>query len=250
MKKTVAWLLALILIIAIVIVSQNQNSPSISQNSLPVTANPNQVELDVNNQKILAAWFKTNAKNISLYPNFTENLTASQAVVKYSCKSLSNGGFYSKENKPLGLFISNNKTTQNFISSSLFNGFFVINNNTPLISNEIPENPDTALQTGPIIYQNSLPSKLKITSDKYSRRVVAAINDKNEVIFIVFYDPNSVFNGPYLGDLPDALKQFSVKQKENIISAINLDGGAASTFATDEFFLNELSPVGSFFCIS
>ena len=96
--------------------------------------------------------------------------------------------------------------------------------------------------------KHPLGEKLSILDDKPGRRVVVA-QAENKIYFIAFYNNNSVYLGPNLSDLPQLLKMFAQKRKTTILNALNLDGGAASAFHTDNFSLPELTPVGSFFCI-
>lgn len=208
-------------------------------------------DINFNNQQIRIASFKVGSPaKISLIPNFDDKATAFEAIDKYNCKDLINGGFYSQGNFPIGLFVTDDKKIGNFTQNLLFNGFFkILKNETPIISAESStDNYRIALQSGPILFQNGFPLKLRIIDDKPERRAVVALT-KNEVYFIIFYDKNSVYIGPYLADLPELVRIFSQKKSIQITDALNLDGGTASTFHSGNISLSELSPVGSFFCI-
>jgi len=79
--------------------------------------------------------------------------------------------------------------------------------------------------------------------------VISAVTGDNKLIFMVIYDPKSVFLGPELVDLPQIVSLVSAENDLNIADAINLDGGSASAFKSRDFSLSEISPVGSFFCL-
>lgn len=91
---------------------------------------------------------------------------------------------------------------------------------------------------------------MSVKNDKQARRVVAGVTGENKLIFLVFYDNNQYYSGPYLNDLPDLVDKTGKSLDLNIADAINLDGGSASAFISDDIKLTELTPVGSFFCIS
>lgn len=172
-------------------------------------------------------------------------------MMEKQCKSLISAGFYTNENKPIGLFVYEGRKIKNLIANNLFNGIFSINiNNEAKITNEIKyENLRVGLQSGPIIMKDGESIALNVKNDKKSRRIVVAISDLKEIIFFVFYNKESVFTGPYLKDLPYALKLSEEKIGIKISDAINLDGGTASSFYTEYLNLSELTPIGSYFCL-
>lgn len=208
------------------------------------------IDIDFNNQQIRAVSFKIdNPAKISLIPNFEEKSTAFEVTEKYSCKDLINGGFYSKGNLPIGLFVTDDKKIGNFTQNLLFNGFFKISRDEiATISNDSSGNLRLALQSGPILIQNGYPLRLQIIDDKPERRAVVALT-QNEVYFIVFYNKNSVYLGPLLTNLPEFTRIFGQQKNIKIIDALNLDGGTASAFRSGNISLPELSQAGSFFCI-
>src|SRR3989344_4522142 len=204
--------------------------------------------LDVGDYK--AAIYKvTDASNLILIPNFEEKLSAREAKEKYDCQTLVNGGFYSESNKPIGLFITNNQSLAGYQTNQSFNGVLSINDfATPRITRQVPrDNLVHAVQAGPLLIENG--SILKVVSnDEAARRLVVAVTGANELYFVMFYDPDSNFSGPTLGELPGVLKQVQNGTEIHFADAINLDGGTASAMYTPGVSLSEASPVGSFFC--
>jgi len=187
-----------------------------------------------------------------LIPNFTEKLTSTTVQEKYDCKLLVNAGFYTEDNNPTGLFVSNRKTLKKWINNNLLNGVFSINDFlTPRITKVQPDDPlISAVQTGPVLIENNSTQKLALSSDKPSRRVVAATTGENSLYFMVIYNKDQVFDGPYLEDLPSLVAKVSEKEGVSIADAINLDGGKASVFYSVTENLSELTFVGGYFCLT
>lgn len=188
--------------------------------------------------------------NLLLIPNFTEKKIAKNIYEENKCKLLANGGFYSEDNKPIGLFISNRERLSDFAQNSLFNGFLTINDfETPRITSQLPEDQlIIGLQAGPMLQENDSEHTLKLARDKAARRMVAAVTGENKLIFMAIYRSEAVFSGPFLKDLPGIISQLEKEADIEIADAINLDGGAASAFIFGQTNLSEASPVGSFFC--
>lgn len=190
-----------------------------------------------------------NTKTISLYSNLVDQLSAQEAHDKYNCTTLINGGFFTEDGKHLGLFV----THGNFLSlekqSSLFNGFFSLTNGKPSITSKAPEIKDIALQTGPLLMKDGEPLHLSMKNDENARRVVAAITNENQVVFLVFYNASSLVLGPTLEQLPQVLNDLQKEENLNIKDAINLDGGAHSAFISNEIQLTDIQTPGSYFCV-
>jgi uncharacterized protein YigE (DUF2233 family) len=196
------------------------------------------------------AWTKVNPEEVELYSNLKDQKLSEEIKVNESCSVLVNGGFYSKENTHLGLFITNFETISQAIKSDLLNGYLWIKSDNVSIGNNLPDNnPRIALQSGPLLILNNEALPLKINNDEPNRRVVAAKTSDNKLIFIAIYRDNSDFQGPMLGDLPEIINLFSQKTGINVAEAINLDGGSASVFISNYVRLNELAHIGSYFCI-
>ena len=196
----------------------------------------------------------TDASRLKLLPNFSEQKTSEEIINEGICRNLVNGGFYSEKFSPIGLFISEREEIQKRQINATFNGFFLISEgNIPEILKETrDEEYRIALQAGPILIMDSTPLKLSLKAEEQEkdRRVMVALNDKGEIFFIVVFTQNSVFSGPTLASLPEVLKEIQNSLGENFVSALNLDGGAASTFWGEGVKLKELSPIGSYFCIN
>jgi exopolysaccharide biosynthesis protein len=192
-----------------------------------------------------------NVHNIVLITNYEHKNSSSEILDSNSCKYLTSSGFYSKNDKPIGLLINNYKVINKSQDNQLFNGFLTLNSfDTPIISTKIPdEGSRISIQSGPVLIENSYTKELSIKNDNNARRVVAGVTGSNELIFIVIYNNLSAFDGPQLSDLPNIIELISLENDLNIADAINLDGGSASSFYKDDIILRELTNVGSFFCI-
>jgi len=191
-----------------------------------------------------------NIEKIELYSNLEEPKTSFDFKELNGCIYLTNGGFYGEDNKHIGLFVSKGNVISGASSSPTFNGFFSIskNKNASISYNE-PQGPEYAVQSGPMLFANGEPLTLQIKNDERARRVVVAINRSGHVIFIVFYNPSQTFDGPLLSELPELLSDLKKNTNLDFEYAINLDGGAHSTFITDALKLSELSTAGGYFCI-
>lgn len=208
-------------------------------------------ELDGNPMRVI--WIKVNnPEKIFLFPNFSQKLTSEEAFNKWECESLVSGGFYTINNSPTGLFITEGEAIKSWTKSALFNGIFSLNdNNDPqILPNGARDSSRIALQAGPLLYLNGEGQKLTLKSDEPARRVVIATTADNEVVFLIIYDPESVFLGPKLGDLAETLRIIGKNTDLEFRDALNLDGGTASTFRTESINLAELTPIGSYFCIN
>jgi uncharacterized protein YigE (DUF2233 family) len=169
-----------------------------------------------------------------------------------NCVSAVNGGFYDKQNRPLGYFQSNGKTFTPKIDSDLLNGFLWENaSGSAVISRELPNTTVIfALQTGPMLMFDEKTLLLSINNDSRARRMVAGKNMYNQLVFFTVYNGDSVYDGPLLTDLPSVIQAIGTKENLNIAEAINLDGGSASAFYSGDTRLSELTPVGSLVCYS
>lgn len=207
--------------------------------------------INFNNAPIRISWAIVEPKDVELYSNLQDQKLSEEIKVNRSCSTLVNGGFYSKENTHLGLFIANFETISQPIQSALLNGYLWIDsNNIAIIDTNSPKiTPRVGLQSGPIIISNSIPLALSINNDSLNRRIVAATTANNQLYFLVVYRDGSEYQGPLLGDLPKIVDLFAKKNNINIQNAINLDGGSASVFISNYDRLVELSHIGSYFCI-
>jgi len=197
------------------------------------------------------AWIQiTSSENIFLYSNFEERYTLEEGVEKYDCRNLTSGGFYTETNSPIGLFISEVGMLSDKTVNKLFNGYFILTKKSEAIisRNYSGEPVRIGLQAGPILIQNGVVQKLTLTSDKMARRIVVALTKEGEIYFVTLYDKESVFIGPLLADLPELVSDVQNEIGVEFTSALNLDGGSASAFYTQNIQLSELTLIGSFFC--
>ncbi len=208
------------------------------------------IVIDVEGIPTRISWAIVNPEQIELYSNLKDQHLSEQIKVDKSCQILINGGFYSKENTHLGLFINNFEVISKSIESSLFNGFLWIDDNNVSISSNPPNTkPRIAIQSGPLLFKNGEPLPLKINNDEPSRRIVAAVTNDNKLIFLAFYRDLSEYEGPRLELLPEIINSFKKQTNIDIVDAINLDGGSASVFITSYTRLNEIAHIGSYFCV-
>jgi len=215
----------------------------------PALNNKQSIEMD--GKEYIFAWIQiTSPENLFLYPNFEEGYTLEEGVEKYNCRNLTSGGFYTETNFPIGLFISEVGMLGDKAINKLFNGYFILTkNNEAIISSDYSGDPvRIGLQAGPILIQNGFVQELALTGDKMARRIVVALTKEGEIYFIALYDEESVFIGPLLADLPQLISNIQKEIGMEFISALNLDGGTASAFYTQNLQLSELTPIGSFFC--
>jgi uncharacterized protein YigE (DUF2233 family) len=225
--------------------------------SSPAPVNPsptpnNSLEYLVENQPFrVASFIVKNPAAISLIPNFTQKNSSLSVAKNSQCTMLTSGGFYSKANNPIGLFISDGKQIGTYQTNALFNGFFSVQTNeNAIIGDQIPESTSPlALQSGPLLITDGVVRKLSIRDDEPARRIVMAQTNDNAIVFLALYSGENTFQGPKLADVPQHLKKIENLLGISITNALNLDGGSASVFIAKDYSLSELTPVGSFFCV-
>ncbi len=218
----------------------------------PTSSTSQSYEIAYNNQKIAVGIIPIkNLQSLTLIPNFKEKLSTSQIMRRNDCKAGVNGGFYDENNNPLGLIVASGNVYNRSVESRLFNGYFHIDsNNLGKISYEEPQtNSIWAIQSGPMLIFDEKKLPLNINNDEIARRMVVAEAINQEIIFLTFYDKESLFEGPLLSELPGIIKESESSLGIKIKVAMNLDGGSASAFWSDNLRLEELAPVGSFFCV-
>lgn len=211
--------------------------------------------IDIDNIRV--AWFLVeDLSKLSLHSNLSQEKTAKSLFEENECLLLINGGFYTKEDTHIGLFVSEGEQIERLQQNKLFNGIFSIDHDVANIRKTTANSPLTvfplprlALQAGPILLEDDGAQEIVLQNDEQERRVIVAVTDKKKVIFLVFYKENSAFIGPKLSRLPELLKTFGSMTGMIPVNALNLDGGTASAFYTKGFSLGELSRVGSYFCV-
>ena len=199
--------------------------------------------ITVNNQTYSYAYvIIDNLSRLKLLPNHSQKLSSRELIIRHHCQILVNGNFYDKSNQPLGWLVSNNETISKSISSQLFNGYLSISGSQAKISYSLPEHKvDFGLQSGPLLIFDSKPLLLKINQDLPRRRIISAVTENNQLVFIAITSAR-------LSDTPALVNLIADKINQPIQAAINLDGGSASAFITPEVALPESSSIGSFFC--
>lgn len=185
-----------------------------------------------------------------LIPNYSENLESKEVRETYGCKNAVNAGFYTEDREPIGLIVSSGNLVSEFQNNKTLNGVLSINDKGQnQISYQRPTDPYIAVQAGPIVIYDAKPVDLQLSSDFYARRIVAAVDAGGDLHFFVVYNPKSVMQGPLLEDLGRLINDYANVNGIKIEKAINLDGGAASVFYSDDVKLLELVRVGSIFCV-
>ena len=137
-----------------------------------------------------------------------------------------NANFYGRNDKPLGLVISEGKRLNRLHrSGSVLTGVFFLKDGRPNIvhRDDYGEIVSTlALQSGPRIISESEPLSFK-KSNGATRRSGIAITAKNEIIL---YATKSRFPGARLEEIQDV---FSMPSLE-VTDVLNFDGGGSSQF--------------------
>jgi exopolysaccharide biosynthesis protein len=214
------------------------------------------IDVESNDSAVRVVWAEVaDPQKIALYPNFGARESAAELFAKNQCRSLVNGGFYGKDGQPIGLFVSEGERRGEKIVDDFFDGFLIITKDgkARLLSAlpvDLPhESVRIALQSGPWLIRNGRPQQTSVRGDKFARRIVVARTTKNTILFLVVFDPQNVFSGPKLTELPKILLKFGEESGISLKEALNLDGGSASAFYTDSLQIPERTYIGSFFCI-
>lgn len=225
------------------------NSPTVTP-TINLKDNEGSFDINIGENTISNDYFYIKDPNkIRLFSNLDKQLASDELFNSYNCNYLTNASFYTKENNNIGLFVTNSQTLSPAIENSFFNGYFYVDNGKAFISKTTPKNPIIAIQSGPVIVYNSSFESFDLTTDKEARRVLVLLTNNSRVYFLVSYNKNSGYSGPLLSDLKDVINGFTQKTDEEVISAINLDGGSASAFISPSYKLTEIVRIGSLFCI-
>lgn len=192
----------------------------------------------------------TTPQDLSLFPNFSDKRAAQNLQEVKQCQVLVNGGFYSEDFKPLGWLVVEGSQVSAPIQSRLLDGFFSIDQaGKAEIDWQKPEHPvRIGLQSGPMLIWQGEPLPLQIKDDQLRRRIVLALTQNQELVFMAVTGDTSLGSGPYLADLPQIVESISDRLQVPFTSAVNLDGGSASAFLTEEIQLDEVTFIGSYFC--
>lgn len=196
-----------------------------------------------------------NTASLRLVPNFDEKDSGVTLINKYGCTQAINGGFYTQDAKPLGLFVSEGKRYGYPLVSNLVTGFFWEDKTGDrALSFHAPEYIDNlrfVLQTGPL-YLVSNPN-VTIIADEPKRRSLFIASDKNELWMAAVVTKDNEYSGPLLASLPRLFATAAIQEKLKVTTILNLDGGSASFFYSRDsqrsFVLSEITPIGSLFCL-
>jgi len=190
-------------------------------------------------------------EKLILLPNFEKKLASTELFKDNNCRFLINGGFYDQQDQPLGWFFTQRSLFKKEIKSALLNGFFFQDKQGKIIIDDVgPQGPVVwGLQTGPLLIFQNQPVRFRLARDEQARRMVAALNQKDELIFLVITDSDSLAIGPSLTDLPAVVKKIGEELKEEFKTSVNLDGGTASAFINQAKKIKEYTWIGSFFCL-
>lgn len=198
------------------------------------------------------ALFDATDRTVSLIENFSGGKNNAKTLHdKNECLFSINTGFYDTDKNPIGLWDDGSGKAKGVSKTSLlFNGYIGVGKDgKPFITNGEPSSYKLVVQTGPLLVSEGKALPLVIKNDEYARRMVAAIEKNGTLMFMAIFDPESVYSGPLLSDVPEILKVLEEKMSYSFQHAINLDGGSASSFISPERTLSELTPIGSMFCI-
>ncbi len=190
------------------------------------------------------------SSKLRLIGNFKEKKTMRQIMEEKGCVFAINAGFYSKTNAPLGMFVGMNYEQPVPLQSALFNGYICITSRASAISLSPPDDYISVVQTGPMLLSEGKPLLLAIKNDTPERRAIAGITKEGYLLFLILFTKGSTYDGPLLGDVPTILQQINSILASPLQTAINLDGGTASSFMTPTTTIQELSSVGSIFCLT
>jgi uncharacterized protein YigE (DUF2233 family) len=186
--------------------------------------------------------------SLVLIPNFKDRKSFETITSTNGCTAAINGGFYQENNTPLGWFVAEGKTIAPPVSSTLFNAFLRITRDGAVTIEGEASSAYYGLQAGPRLLEDAEPRTLRIRNDEPARRSVVGTTSEGQTILLIIFSPEQVFEGPYLEDLPEIVTLISTKQALAIKDAMNLDGGSASAFYSEETRLGELTYVGSVLC--
>ena len=220
---------------------------------LPNSNNNSEIDLNFNENLYRVNWFEiNNVDNLFLSVN-TNKSTSQELLDQEKCVFISSGGYYKSDYSPTGLLISEYKEVSSFVTSSLANGIFSVNDfATPRITSIVPRDRlRIALQAGPLLKENGNFIDLSLKNDEEAKRVILGVTGENKAIFLIVYNPSSVYVGPLLKDLPKILELFEKETGIVFADLVNLDGGTPTVFIdlNNDINLNEASIVGNFFCL-
>lgn len=251
MKKVLFFIIFIIVLVFFFNLKQEDNTsaPTQQPDSSPTSTKETNNMLEVSYQKknYFIYYTSLEGKNISLVTNFTEKKSSKTIIEENDCQSAINGGFYTKEETPLGFFMVDGKVLQKESSNrTLIGGFFFLDSdNKPHIDFNLSDNVISGFQSGPLM---SNANTLQIKDDKYARRSVILEDETSKLYVAIIISQESKTSGPLLSELAPIV--FSIKKPFKTIKTLNLDGGSASFFyEKNGVYIGEQIDVGSVICI-
>ena len=242
---------AFIMLMVSILNWENEKPEPITNNSSGSTNLPtSSKEVTVDKEKyIYQVYIVNDLQKLKLFSNLESRNSSTKNFKEKNCRSLVNTSFYTEEGQHIGLFMTDGVKVRAKTNNSFFNGIVATYQNGQFdIGKDEKTNIKDAFQSGPLLLVDKTVQKIKISNDKPARRVVAAKNENGQAIFMIIYSKESNFLGPLLTNLPETILAINSKESLNITEAINLDGGSASAFITQNVKVSEISPIGSFFC--
>lgn len=189
---------------------------------------------------------------VILLPDFGKKLTASAIVGTEHCSAAINGGFYTKDYTPLGMWDDGRNDRFPAIRSALVNAFVMKEKSGGMrIVSDAPAEGTYAFafQTGPRLMEDGQALSLTIANDEQARRSVLATTKDGRTVLLSIFGETSMYGGPMLADLPRVVFAISGHEGPAFTDAVNLDGGSASFFWDGERMIDELTTVGSAVCV-
>ena len=188
--------------------------------------------------------------NVKLVSNYSQKETAKTISENLNCSFGINGGFYDENGKALGWVAIDGVTVSNYRNSTLLNGYLSVDGERWKAETAIPMKADFGVQSGPVLMENSQPVTLNMARDKMARRMFSAVTADGNGYFGSVFAVETPLLGPNLADLPDLVFKIGKAEGLNWKNALNLDGGSASAFKNNDFWLEEVSSIGSWWCFS
>jgi len=192
----------------------------------------------------------SDVSKLQLFSNLETKKAAKTLREEKDCRFLVNGSYYSRGYQPLGWLVSQGEVIYQKTKSELMNGFLSTKDNKAYLGVIFPKGEARiGLQSGPLLVERNRALPLKIRNDERARRIVVGLNKKGELLFMVFVAQNSISDGPFLSQLPEVVVSAGRSMGQEIEVAVNLDGGGASAFLSEKIELDEISIIGSYFCL-
>ncbi|MCC6643424.1 phosphodiester glycosidase family protein, partial [Candidatus Peregrinibacteria bacterium] len=156
--------------------------------------------------------------------------------------------FFTEEFQSTGLLISRGKTLHDYQKGQLINGIFLLNkNHQPKLipaDQDLPTNPDFAIQNGPILLDDHSDIMVDEKLNKSASRTAIGI-DKDNHIIVIFLRQSLLNRDNTLTLLEFAriLANSDYFRKIGLHSVLNLDGGTSTGLAIGDEYFPELAKV-------